>query len=795
MYLGLVLTTMFVTVHQGSEHLEKFLQVSWGLLLVLMLAPAAVPSAFPAVPRAVLSLLVNGDRTGLRFGGSPDVTRNAPGYAAGLAVWLAGMVLGVAIVVGAVAADWRLARLPGWQAGPLDIWFGSFVVLYVALNIPPVYRIVSPPVAICALLGLLAAVYAVFSVAFEHIPFLEGHSDLARLVTFLLLAILFSAVNNGPYKLRFPKMAMYYPGTRHDPVDLRARVRQVYDTGAGHAPQPGNHGEAELVADSVVLDHWVSQVTNRSAEEVAAGPPEQRPKLAIVTVSGGATRSGFWSAVVLDRIEKRIPTFGKHVRIIAGASGGMLGAGHYLIHRIDPDPPDDRSIAGNEGIFFTLLTSIARAVSPLLLRSVSLVAGQQAAGAVADIAIGVGKVFFQGPRGWVHRIPRRSIDPVARFIALRDPWLAWLPLPITDRGIALENDWEKLGLAFQDLLAWERDGKIPSMILSPMIVDDGRRLLISNLDLWELAWEQGSALAYNSDGTDRQPYSLSALEFFRLFPKATGFRLATGVRMSASFPYVSPSVNLPCNPPRRVVDAGYYDNYGVQIAAAWIRKNHDWLVRHTSGVVLVQIRDSISQKDRMEIADAPRGVRAWLARGFQFFTSPVEGVASARNSSTIFRNDQDVGELCAQFNTDSRLPGFFTTVGIENSATVTFDRRNPHAWPETTGPLDVTSGDVPLDWYLSLAESASLMCAIPADPPPDSQWHDPEVRLQNIVALQQKADTASGPERDAWLKRLEQAKNYERLVRLEDWWGGCHVRACACSHDAPVEAVPDGQGH
>ena len=47
--------------------------------------------------------------------------------------------------------------------------------------------------------------------------------------------------------------------------------------------------------------------------------------------------------------------------------------------------------------------------------------------------------------------------------------------------------------------------------------------------------------------------------------------------MNASFPYISPAVSLPVDPPRRVVDAGYYDNYGVNLAAAWAYMNREWI--------------------------------------------------------------------------------------------------------------------------------------------------------------------------------------------------------------------------
>ena len=82
-------------------------------------------------------------------------------------------------------------------------------------------------------------------------------------------------------------------------------------------------------------------------------------------------------------------------------------------------------------------------------------------------------------------IPVNSITPVAAYIALRDVWQALLPRlercgPGHRSGARLE------GHRFPDpeqLRTDEENGKIPSIILSPMIIEDGRRLLISNLDL------------------------------------------------------------------------------------------------------------------------------------------------------------------------------------------------------------------------------------------------------------------------------------------------------------------------
>ena len=97
-------------------------------------------------------------------------------------------------------------------------------------------------------------------------------------------------------------------------------------------------------------------------------------------------------------------------------------------------------------------------------------------------------------------------------------------------------------------------------------------------------------------------YGRSGVEFRRLFPDAKDrFKVSTAARMNATFPYLSPAVDLPTDPPRRVVDAGFYDNYGVGVAAGWLNFWGPWLVENTSGVLLIQIRDSASHHDRRHL--------------------------------------------------------------------------------------------------------------------------------------------------------------------------------------------------
>jgi hypothetical protein len=229
-------------------------------------------------------------------------------------------------------------------------------------------------------------------------------------------------------------------------------------------------------------------------------------------------------------------------------------------------------------------------------------------------------------------------------------------------------------------------------VFTPMMVEDGRRLLISNLDLAFATRNVGGLLlepssrkierpAFQQEDLDQsmhledEVFSLSAVEFFRLFPAAHEFPVSTAVRMSASFPWVSPAVSLPTLPPRRVVDAGYYDNYGVNLASLWLTKVRAWLVENTSGIVVIQIRDHVSQEARVEIDfDRTSSVSAldrltWhahkelLTPGLQAVSTPLSGVSAARQWTMSFRNDEQVDLLDLLF--DESNSDFFRTVVFE----------------------------------------------------------------------------------------------------------------------------------
>ena len=708
---------------ENVDYLGRFLGLIGVPFLLLLAAPALAPKLFPSLPEMPLVLKASPK-------GRPH---RLLGRRAGAAVWVGGIGLGVAIAWLLLALG-RVFRqyVVGGEGVVLSL--GTFYLLYIVVYAAmgwPLYRLVSPAAALCALIAFGVMLYALVSYFDDRFfPILQGWWISPRLALGLALAAVFGWANLDPYKLRFPAMEDYDPKGSHGPVDLREAVGRIYQTGGGAAPAAPGPGEATLLDDRAVLERWKASAPRPLGSAL--------PRLAVVIISGGATRSAYWGATVLDRIASAevVPDFARSVRIIAGASGGMVAAGFAVRELSDRLDDPERT-----------------------------------------------------PLPFAGRIPSDSIRPVARFIALREVWRALLPIRWKhDRGVILEENWGPIRRPLQDFQAREAEGAIPSIILSPMMIEDGRRLLISNLfDLRAIVAAEGGAITEGNPGLGAKPYSLSALEFFRIFPLARRFALSTGVRMSASFPYVSPAVNLPTVPPRRVVDAGYYDNYGVQVASAWIRQNLDWLLDNTSGVALIQIRDAISIKDRLEVADAPSGTFARLASGFQFFTSPPGAAGKARTAASAFQNDQEVRNLSDQFTRRRLKPGedgdpaavararsFFTTAIFENSAIVEFGPGRPDAWPGEHGPEDrpsrqVRPTDVALDWYLSQAERDGLDGAIPT-PRPGSKWAVEQDRLDHIVWLRGQVAATYGLERDLWLKKLEQVRNYEKLVNLKAWW-------------------------
>ncbi|MFO0844381.1 MAG: patatin-like phospholipase family protein [Gemmataceae bacterium] len=402
------------------------------------------------------------------------------------------------------------------------------------------------------------------------------------------------------------------------------------------------------------------EIDGLGAWKAQAAAGGEKPKLVIVAVSGGANRAALWTTHVLDHLEQRLDrervAFPRHVRLVTGASGGMVGASYWVATL---DEKQRRHVVGDHDAF-------------------------------------------------VAKVGRECLTPVVHHAIFLDlPTTAFRNRFPSDRGTALERAWSvnldgALDRPIRSLARDEAEGWRPSLVFSPMLLEDGRRVLISNLSLAFLTESGGTSLSNPESRESRKKglqrptakptchdtnqelpapptprrdrYSLSAVEFFQLFPQADQFRLSTAVRMSASFPYVSPAADLPTEPRRRVVDAGYYDNYGVDVAASWLYQYRGWLAENTSGVVLIQVRDAMSERRRLYAEP--------VSLPLEGLTGPLVGLGSARSASMSFRNDELVQILSDHFNRHGKP--MFTTVVFE------------------------APGDVAMSWYLTRGELARM---------------------------------------------------------------------------------------
>jgi hypothetical protein len=541
---------------------------------------------------------------------------------------------------GRLQKGWLFRHLPGVAGGTIPpgdlplhahallLAFGLVALLIAAACLRAAGGVLPPVAALCLVLALANAAFG----------FVAFHLRGSQYVLAAALVLWAALANYGrPYKLQFPGLDYDHLVTI-DGDGQTDHYRRLLRQPGHDAPSAG------LIASDEPLramhDRWRAARPGR--------PPDARPRLVLVAVSGGGIRAACWTAAVLEGLERELPAFRDRVRLFAGASGGMVGAALYAAdferHRADGEP------------------------------------------SLTD------------------RLAHDSLSPAVQAMLLTDlPGLWWPGVVRHDRGTALEEAWYEhtrrpgeeqspLARPLAELAGLERGGGRPSLVFTPMLVEDARRLLVSNLDLGDLTEAFADRLSpeTSTPGENVRLLSLSAVEFRRVFPAAAGFRVGTAARMSAAFPFVSPGVSLPTVPPRRVVDAGYYDNYGVHLAALWLYRHRAAVRRYTSGVALVEVRAYRTGFTRRYVQDvgderagpdgranrdaegtAPRRPEGLLTRALTFASTPMEALLSNRERGAYYRDDELLGVLDEEFN---RRPGageraagdpFFTSVAFE----------------------------------------------------------------------------------------------------------------------------------
>jgi hypothetical protein len=280
-----------------------------------------------------------------------------------------------------------------------------------------------------------------------------------------------------------------------------------------------------------------------------------QPKMAIFCVSGGGLKASVWAMQVMQQSDSLMNgKLFEHTMLLTGASGGMFGAAY--------------------------------------LRELLLKKNQ-------------GENINLYDKKYIDNISKDLLNSIAFTIASNDLFLPWTKFETggftyrKDRGYIFEKQLnENTDYVFAKNIGEykqpELEAKIPMVFITPSIVNDGRRMIISPHGV--------SYMTMAPIGIEERNMELDAVDFGRLFADqgAQNLKFTTALRMNATYPYILPNVHMPTNPGIEVMDAGFRDNYGIMSATRFIQVFQDWIKENTSGVVLIQV----SGWDKLEEIEA-----------------------------------------------------------------------------------------------------------------------------------------------------------------------------------------------
>ncbi|MBK7149030.1 MAG: hypothetical protein IPH78_09460 [Bacteroidetes bacterium] len=351
----------------------------------------------------------------------------------------------------------------------------------------------------------------------------------------------------------------------------------------------------ELSADENIerdRQHFLPILENWKKKNTDPRNPNRKPKMYFINVSGGGLRAAMYSMLMLQKCDSIAGgNLLDKTMLISGASGGMF-ATTYL-----------------RELF--LQKKNGRAIT------------------------------LHNPE-YTENVSKDVLNPIALSIVSNDILIPFHKFPLfdkkysVDRGYVFEKfycsntgfPWEK---KISDYREDEQSAKIPLLIYHAAVMNDSRRFYISPQPVSFLMRPHGKKALDNK-------LEIDAIDFRAFFRKQGGDSLlvTSAMRMNATFPFFFPNPSLPSEPSTYVMDGGALDNFGVETTLRFLNTFQDWINQNTSGVVVLQIRDS----EKFEEPDA-----AEQKTVFARLTDPLGTVYTNMENMQDFLTDHRLDEM------------------------------------------------------------------------------------------------------------------------------------------------------
>lgn len=278
-------------------------------------------------------------------------------------------------------------------------------------------------------------------------------------------------------------------------------------------------------------------------------PSNKKPKMVFLSASGGGQRAAVWTTKAIQTSDSILNgQLMNNSFLMTGASGGLIGLAYsreiyyrekqgenYSLH----DPNNTTPISSD-------------ILNPMIFSMV-----------VSDLFFPFqtfdtedGQTYFKG-RGYAfeHQLSQNTDSIMTKKVS--------------------------------DYRIPEQNAEIPMMILMPTIINDARKLYISPQNISYM----GSPYGNVSEELGMQDRGVEFMRYFK-DQNAENLQYLSALRMSATFPYITPNIILPSDKKMEVMDAGVTDNFGLQDGIRFLYVFREWIAENTSGVVFVNIRDT-----------------------------------------------------------------------------------------------------------------------------------------------------------------------------------------------------------